>query len=286
MMNLPFKLRERSGFCTPKGPTIHSAENILFTLDGSTIRFSAPRHSSSYQSREALHPRRDYKLSSETFRSFNRELVIDDSWKNLEIFYRSWGFYGPWFTGRQAELSLNIDVLTPTIPQAGVSYFHPRAFESSLANYLTFQYSKSRVDGKPRWSAPVNWAVVNNLPCAAVMLNVNPVRETHYTGIATKHLFFPIGDEYLVHFEFEPHLIASGYMEEREKQIDPAPVNQLLNDIIASLRVTLSPEAQAQQAKALEGLTDTSLTPTFPPLKWTDDGADGQNQAYQQLQNS
>ena len=42
-----------------------------------------------------------------------------------------------------------------------------------------------------------------------------------------------------------------------------------ISNRFGSLKLTLSPEAEAQQAKALEGLDDTSLVKEFLPIKWT-----------------
>ena len=53
-----------------------------------------------------------------------------------------------------------------------------------------------------------------------------------------------------------------------DKRVNLQPMHDLMNNIINSIQLKLSPEAQAQQAKALEGLTDTSLVKEFPPIKW------------------
>jgi len=43
---------------------------------------------------------------------------------------------------------------------------------------------------------------------------------------------------------------------------------ELMENIISSIELTLSPEAKAQQKIALAGLDDTSLIKDYPPLKW------------------
>jgi len=280
-MNLPLKLRETTGYCTPKGPAIGQAKTVCFTLDGCAIEFLAPRHKSSYPTRIERRPEHRYKLAEEYFETYP---AVMDRWRFFPVFFRSWGFYGPWFTGRQAELSFYIEVVRQAIPRDAVSFFHPRAFENIIADFLTVQYDESKDSNETLWIAPVNWKVIASLPCVAAQLDVIPTSE-HYFGETTKHVFFPIGDQYLIHFGAKPHLFGDGNMEERAKHVNPAPMETLYKDIIASLKVTLSPEAQAQQAKALEGLTDTSLTPTFPPLKWGED-VGSQSASYQQLQNS
>src|SRR5690606_33279656 len=56
--------------------------------------------------------------------------------------------------------------------------------------------------------------------------------------------------------------------EEIDKLINPQPMHDTINGIINSIQLKLSPEAQAQQAKALEGLADTSSVKHFSPIKW------------------
>ena len=155
-----------------------------------------------------------------------------------------------------------------------------------IADFLTVQYGKSKGSDENLWIAPVNWSVITTLPSVTARLDVIPKPETHYLGEATKHMFFPIGDQYLVHFGSKLHLFGELCMAERAKHVNTAPMETLYSDILASLKVTLSPEARTQQANALEGLTDTSLTSTFPPLSWGDDDTESQSESYKQLQNS
>ena len=183
MLNLPFKLRERQGFTTNKGPAFARAPTLRFALDDTTVQLRVPRHRSDFKSREARHPARRYNLAAQTFRPWQSGLAVD-RWRNLDLVYRSWSFHGPWLTGRLAEMSMYIGLLTPakpkaglftpTQPQAGVSLFHPRAFESAVAEYLTDQYSPEKRDGKSLWAAPVNWQVLHSLPSVAARLQVMP----------------------------------------------------------------------------------------------------------------
>jgi len=59
-------------------------------------------------------------------------------------------------------------------------------------------------------------------------------------------------------------------------------MEQLSTDIINSIKIKLSPEAQAQQAKALEGCEDKQLSENFPPLKWTTPEQDAEHEKYLQ----
>ncbi len=41
-----------------------------------------------------------------------------------------------------------------------------------------------------------------------------------------------------------------------------------MDNIINSIELDLSPEAKAQQQRALKGLDNTELVKDYPPLKW------------------
>ncbi|MFA7555103.1 MAG: hypothetical protein WCY88_12700, partial [Spongiibacteraceae bacterium] len=55
---------------------------------------------------------------------------------------------------------------------------------------------------------------------------------------------------------------------ELDKRVNEQPMLDLMENIIDSLQLKLSPEAQAQQEAALKGLEDASLIKAYPPLKW------------------
>ena len=253
------------------------APTLRFALDDTTVQLRAPRHRSDFKSRDedVLHPARRYNLAAQTFRPMQRNLAVD-RWHNLDLVFRSWSFYGPWFTGRLAEMSMYIGLLTPTQPQAGVSLFHPRAFENAVADYLTDQFAPDKRDGKSLWAAPVNWQVLHSLPSVAARLVVMPDQQKNRTSDFEEYVFFPIADRYMVKLIFTPVLSINASLEESRKQIDHMPMETLMNDIINSLQVTLSPAALAQQAAALSDLEDTSLTEHFAPLKWTTEKEDAE----------
>ncbi len=56
-----------------------------------------------------------------------------------------------------------------------------------------------------------------------------------------------------------------GSEAERESFISTAPLLELMDGIIGSLRMELSPAARERQDLALQGLADTRLTEHFPP---------------------
>jgi len=70
-------------------------------------------------------------------------------------------------------------------------------------------------------------------------------------------------------FTFWLQVRVSGTTKDQDKMVNRQPLEDLVGDIIDNIKIEFSPEAQAQKDKALEGLDDISLSPTFAPLKWS-----------------
>ena len=100
MMNLPIKLRERTGTSIPKGPTFSNTRRVRFSIEGSTIEFFAPRHRPRSRYNKATQPERRFTIKDLIFESnYDKDFVSSDSWEHALIFSRAWAFNGPWFTG-------------------------------------------------------------------------------------------------------------------------------------------------------------------------------------------
>ena len=74
----------------------------------------------------------------------------------------------------------------------------------------------------------------------------------------------------------------AGRQYEQDKVVGISEIEKLSTDIINSVQVKLSPEALAQQAKALEGIEDTQLSESFPPIKFTTPEQDAEYESYLQ----
>ena len=279
-MNSPPKLREQNGYCVPKGPLFPFTSHLDFTVFGNRLQVRVPWHWSKYEGRKALSAPRRYDKDTADFRPFNTDVVMDNSWQVDSIMHRSWAFYGPWFSGALAELSMSVAILTPTEPKPGVSFFHPRAFEGAVGDFLTFRYAKSVSHGCSDWLAPMDWSVITTQPCVAASLWVVANEEVTYPS-KERRVFLPLGDQYLLTFSFDIQRSAAGSSAEIDNLIDPRPQLDLMTRILDSLVITLSPEAQAQQAKALQGVDHPALRTTFPPIKWTTTEQDAEWAAYQ-----
>lgn len=270
-MHVKYKLRKPTGHIIPKGPDFKWARKIKTSIDGTVIRFRAPKHRPMQSNNIPTLPKRKYQMDSTPLLSYGDELINGVKWRQTDLYNHEWAFYGPWFTGVQSALELHVILMKPESPKyEGASLFHPRAFEMAIGDYLSYLFSKNIDDetGKQHFIAPVDWTPLNNLPVVEARLRVIPDEEVALRTI--RHLaFFPITDSLLICVHFMPRQLGRGSQEERDKRVSRDPMYELVDNIINSIELTLSPEAKAQQKKALAELEDTSLIKDYPPLQWS-----------------
>ena len=195
---------------------------------------------------------------------------MPDLFRQKEFFYHEWAFYGPWFTGAVASLEM-IARLTKVIncPES-LSLFHPRALEQVIGDFLTHIYSRHvdiTRDGIHEFKAPSHWQPLHHLPVNAVWLQVKSEDFSPHRTILN-WVFFPIADHQMMSILFRPSRFKNLPRSELDKRVSAEPLHELMENIINGIELELSPEAKAQQTRALEGLEDTSLTKDYPPLKW------------------
>ncbi len=279
MMNVRLKLRESKKRVVPKGPSFRWARTIKSDIDGTKIEFKAPKDRSHLLEIEQFLPKRHYRSSDHAcgelnFRSmYNdrvRELGLKDHFYKLEFLYQSWAFYGPWFTGTVAELSLSFNFLKTKNYPKDMSVFHPRAMEQVIGDYLTYLFSRHidfTRDDTQDFDAPVDWQPLHHLPVNAVRLTSVP-RDFSPHKTIEHFMFFPILDDLIACLHFMPGRILGLPRSELDKRVSVEPMYELMDNIINSIELDLSPEAKAQQQRALKGLDNTELVKDYPPLKW------------------
>lgn len=274
-MNVSLKLREPKQQIMPKGPDFRWAPSIRGDLNGTQIRFNAPRHRPRRSNHLPVEPERRYSERDMFFRSMYDEVNdaehgLKDHFEKLEYFYRAWAFNGPWFTGTVAELSLSFDFIKAVNFPTTMSLFHPRAFEQVIGEYLTFMYSYHLDFTREyiqEFDAPINWQSLDHLPVNAVRMESVPRDFSPHRTI--EHLvFFPIADDVMAKLLFMPSRLLGLPRSELDKRASVETMYELMDKIIHSIELELSPEAKAQQAKALAGMADTSLVKDYPPFKW------------------
>lgn len=274
MMNVPLKLRKSRDFTTPKGPDFRAARVVRTDIAGTQLSFKAPKHRPEHANDDPIYPEDHYAKDrlplSSNYSEQDAAKGRQDIWRKRNIFYHAWAFYGPWFTGALSELRLTVSLFRPVNYPKQFSLFHPRSLEKVVGDYLDDMYShrlvKSRNDIQ-EFIAPINWQPLNHLSVNAVRMEVLPQEFSPHRTI--EHLaFFPLADDLMVRLWFEPTRFENIPRVEMDKLVNPKPMHDMIDNIINSIQLNLSAEAQAQQAKALEGLADTSLVKHFPPIKW------------------
>ncbi len=262
----PVKLRLAKKIESPEYVDLTHVKEQECTLLGSRLSFKAPRHrpqSSTIQGSSSL---RKFEILSQGPMSFIDGLMSNDNWEYIPLFNRYWAFYGSWFSGVQTELHYSFTVIIKPEHQQGVSYFHPRAFENAIADYLNTKYGFKAYGGEPSWSGPLNWKPVDYLPVFGVVFEIIPTKNNENSG--NQSFFFPVSDKHIVEVSMKHVYSAMGTIEERKAKFDSRPMEKLANDIINSIRLELSPEIQAQWDRVKAECPDMSLVKDFAPLKW------------------
>lgn len=277
MFNWSLKLRQQTDFCIPKGPSFKRAGLITFSIGGTEISLRAPRHNSQFAYKEAIQPPKECEYSHLMMKPVRQK---HKQWLSHNLFMRSWRFNGPLFSGGLGELSMHLALITPNEPDTKVSFFCPKVFENYLADLLKYYYADDIYKGVQEWLAPVDWKVVSPWPSPAATFFVRP--NIYNAGSPDRYFVFPVTDSHFIEVYFNLHRAGPGPQEEKDQFISIAPLEKLSTDIINSIQIKLSPEALAQQAKALEGIEDTSLSESFPPIKFTTPEQDAEHERYLQ----
>jgi hypothetical protein len=281
MMNLRLKLREPKGQVIPKGPSFRWACTIRTEIDGTQIQFKAPYHWPLQSNDEAIIPERHYNADNKLrFRDYydkeDAERGLVDHWRKARFFYRAWAFCGPWFTGPQAELSMSLTIIKVINYPEGTSLFHPRALELVIGDYLTNMHSHHLDETRgyiQEFKAPVDWRALHHLPVNTARFKMVPEDFSPHK-VVDHHVIFPIADNMMASFLFWPSQLLSLPQAELDKRVSAKPMHELMEKIIASIELKLSPEAQDQQQAALAGMEDTSLIRDYPPLQWGRNNSD------------
>jgi len=265
------KLRGRPESCCPVGPKFSSAEGLSVRLAGTQLSFRAPRHDPApFGDNPQLRMWKDYPLIGGG-KPLNWNVQPSQSWQHTEIFFRQWSFCGPWFTGYMGRTSCYIEVIELAEPNLQLSFMHPKALEAASLSYLTANYGHEVVDrnsGEMNYIGPLNWSVVKQLEVPTVQFDSE---NTIGSADTERHVFIPISRSHIAHFSFNTVQSASGTREEVDQQVDPAPFKELVDNIVGSIRVTLSPEAQADWDEIRKNNPDAKVSETCAPLKWPAD---------------
>ena len=265
------RLRDCPHGCRPVGPNFYSAGIEKTRLAGTELEFIAPRHDPSpYGKTPQIRIRESYPLTGDG-KTINWNVQPSQSWQHTEIFFRQWSFCGPWFTGYMGDVSCYLEAIQLTEPNPHINFLHPQAVETAALSYLTANYGHQVIDeelGHMNYLGPINWLTVEHVDVPALQFDC----ERTWSGSAPeRHVFIALSSTRIAHFVFTILQNASGTREEVDQQVDPAPFKELVDNIVGSIRVTLSPEAQTDWDEIRKNNPDAKVSETCAPLKWPAD---------------
>jgi hypothetical protein len=281
MLNpLKWSLRALSDPCIPNGPNFEKAKPYHFLLSDTqvTIRLNRPTGVKFF---ERLYPYASYDiyLDDKFYREVDRETL-----PRLDILHFHWGYWGPAFVGEIADLSCVCAVIAPTDLPEGSNLFRPQDLEQHIERIIVREQGDPEdfFFGRARWMAPVKWQVIEAGDVYGISYEVNTIPGPGAERY--QFLIIPITkDRYLkVCFRYYQELLGAD-LAESNRMISPKPMEALVENIIASLDIRLSPEAQQQKAEADAAHPNESLTSYVAPYKFTSAEHDAEWADYQQL---
>ncbi len=275
MFYLPVKLREPQELVIPKGPNFAKAKWASVNFGGTVVRLRLPKHKPPHSDLEQIHLKGEISLNS---KSSYMDANPTGHWQHCHALVRDWRFCGPWFTGALGKIHFALSVNKCQLQAKSETLFQPSVFEREIDNWLTTRYSHQKYQGVCHWEAPLNWKDQPNLPVFATSFDVIKVRGGG--GDVLKKVAFPILNNCVVTLHFFHDRSWPGNMEDVNAIIDRSTMEELSWDIINSLQVELSEEAQQQLAEAQRKYPDEKLSEHRQPLKWTTPEDDELNARY------
>lgn len=275
---LPIEMEwcQRDDYCIPRGPNFRWAPWVTIPIAGSRLRLKAPRHSPLRSVEQwRLLPGQDL-LDDPRLNHMATGVMANDYWGNAPALSRRFAFWGPWLSGCKAELTMSVGVWGRHEGHefADLSFFHPKAFEMVLVQYLNDYYGhknwETYLSHVPRWHGPADWQRHNHLPVFAASCKIysqGPDPDITNNLSFPEHLFlFPITDQHFVQIKLVQHL----YSRDKNGDIafDTAPIQALQDAIVNSISLELSPEAQASYDRIKKEVRNMQLPKEFAPLKW------------------
>ncbi len=269
-----FPYGSREQFARPniqeiRGPYFAKPRGNKWRFDNSTFYFNAPwanpilGFNGMGRTAESLSPGRRNILTGlweRVYGSLGKSPRIKGQW----CFYaKDWYFVGPWFTGLEADLRASA-VLIDSIQDTQSNLFHPRVFESTVADSLDYAYGYDRSDNKPDYRGPLNWHV--KPLSSSIQAVVCDLHQIHNRGInhpeVTRFVYFPVSTHQFVRISF-----SFGGLDIHD-EVRAKPIFALCNSIIDSMRLEVGKSAQAEWDKVKETCPDMTLSDTMGEFKW------------------
>jgi hypothetical protein len=259
-------------YLTPKGPYFPKLRPQRWQLGDSAFAFKAPWANSVFGAQrygwraESRSPGSDDICCTYNLHSYDSDWMPLDRWQYAVFFGREWYFVGPWFSGMRLFSSMSATLMGQTQHNDfhNASFFHPRVFETAIADYLNSSYGLQKMGRKPRYRGPMNWRILPiSSSVRAVCFDIYKIEQSIENPNVTRHIIFPISHNRFVKIEFN-----YGGARLVENSYDASPAFDLSEAIINSFKLEVGPTMQAQWDEVKAYCPDMSLTTEFAELKW------------------
>jgi len=239
----------------PKGPSLKRSYYHTLDFSGTRVAFATPRHS------ETTVP---FNPMPGKYNLYEQELYgvradIENDVPGIICYTEGWSFFGrPVIHGRMGDLTLSITAFHN--PRHG-SLFRPAHLEKSIEDRLYVASGPGA--GKRRFitlpHSRLRWGVSS----------VHGINWAHYDVVNVDDLdghtawVIPLTDEHSLYFFF------TRFIFKQDTQLNTAYDN-LIEHIMASVKIEWSAEAQRQQDEAKQRWPGETLSANLPELTWPD----------------
>jgi hypothetical protein len=238
----------------PVGPDISAADIHVLNLSGTKVSFKAPRHAARVT---------QFRKLSCNYNIYNDMNYIHRSEKKkgfdfISCYNSEWGIHGlPIIQRHIGDLVFGISVVKTTLPG---SFLQPHFVEQALAGDLNELYGPLRGAVHSPVNARLNWTI------APLKQHLWLFFRTEFpddkTEIVDYHL--PLTDEHMLRVSL------TCYTYHKKANLQPL-FHRISQQLIESFEVTLSNDAQQQQADAKKRWPDEQYSSYLPPFHWESD---------------
>ena len=252
-------------YVVPRGPLFPKLRGQQWRIGGSHFYFAVPWTNSVYGFAPFYRRSESYSLGNcdlltYELRAKNSTAMPNQRWQASPAYVRKWYFVGPWFSGNYAGLKMAAVLYgQPHLTDfKGASFFHPRVFESVIADFLNSYFGHVKGGRKPYYRGPINWKIIHlSESVQAASFDIC----SDVDGRVEKYIVFPVSHDRFITISF------SGIYQE-QRRYDQAPVINLVQSIIDTFRLEVGPDMQSQWDEVKAFCPDMSLTTEYGELKW------------------